>query len=157
MLILAIDPAKAPEDRGFALWNNGECISYGRTPPHRAVDLCMVEAQWANPEANRKGLITLANYAGFLAGRTQADRYVAIPPTEWKRRVIPGAERLPKEQYTALLRRKWPSVTPKGKRKKHGKLQDAAADVLDAMGIGASYWQGGGYTLEQMQEWELVT
>lgn len=159
MKILAIDPSSKPKNRGYSLWKDGVELYYGPIlpPAHMlfGLDLAAVEDQWANPKASRQSLITLGQIAGFLLGRVDAARYVAVPVATWKNQVIPGFGNAKKQIYTANLRQMWPETVPL--HPVGSKEEDPASDILDARGLGRSFWARGvlAYTEKQLKSWEL--
>lgn len=126
-----------------------------------AIDVAAVEGQYPNPKSSRQSLITLGNYAGFLLGRVPARLYLIVPVQSWKARLIPGFANAPKHMYTANLRQKWPHIEPlpgaKTKRKTKKKEPDPASDILDAIGLGRSFFEPcKPYTAAELKEWEMV-
>ncbi len=178
MIIASIDASSDGRCRGFALHRQlyelpPELLWCGPTLEGllrqldrgdgslMSVDVAAIEGQYPNPKSSRQSLITLGNYAGFLLGRVPARAYLIVPVQSWKARVIPGFGNAAKAMYTANLRQKWPNIEPlpgaKTSRRKKKKEPDPASDILDAIGLGASFFPPcEPYTAKQLAEWEMT-
>jgi len=148
------DPAKSGKDRGFALYAStafvpdafGLC-KWGAAPCYgQGACWGVVEAQWANPEASRQSLVTLAARAGFCFTLVPAARYAMIPPTTakltkvdakrlkrttlpgWKDILIPGFGNADGDVFTR-------SILDLLRRMKHPAARETNHNVLDAIGI----------------------
>jgi hypothetical protein len=166
--VITNDPSSVPGDRGYSLWEDGKLLWAGSAPPVEGwwnTDLAAGEAQWPQGPMGRQALITLGNAAGWCCAQLPAARHVLVPVAWWKHRVIPGFANAPKRMYTANLRQRWPHVGPRGplaKVSKAGKkvlIEDPFANVLDAIGIGASLWDArGNFDVPEklLKEWELL-
>lgn len=171
MIVASIDASSDGLCRGFALHGDGNLLWYGPTLDGllasiearrmTAVDVATVEGQYPGGKSSKQSLITLGNYAGFLLGRVPARAYFIVPVQSWKARLIPGFANAPKAMYTANLRQKWPRVEPlpgaKTKRRKKKKEPDPASDILDAIGLGRSFFPPcEPYTAAELEEWEMT-
>lgn len=170
MLVLTIDPSSLPENRGYALTQDGTLLWYGS---HLVglnlhdVDVAACEAQYASPDSSRQSLITLGNYAGFLLGQVPARAHLLVPVAAWKGRVIPGFANAEKRQYTANLRAMYPNVLPergplwrvvtKGKSKGRREItEDPASNRLDAIALGRSFFPPcAPYSAAELEEWQM--
>jgi hypothetical protein len=169
MRVLTIDPSSILKNRGYAITVDGECIWYGsELLGHHDFDVAACEAQYASPDSSRQSLITLGNYAGFLLGRVPARVHLLVPVAAWKGRVIPGFANAEKRVYTANLRAMYPDTLPergelwrtitKGKRKgQREQTEDPASNLLDAIGLGRSFFPPcKPYTSAELADWEMT-
>lgn len=153
MIIDICDPASKPKDRGFASLIGSVSMVWGSEPFLRGpsdkvqpADWGVVEAQWANPEASRQSLITLASRAGFCFTLVPARRYAMISPTTikltkldqkrwkraslpgWKDILIPGFGNADGDVFTNNIRQML-------QRMKHPAASETNHNVLDAIGM----------------------
>lgn len=175
MIVASIDASSDGLCRGFALHRHlitiePELLWYGPDLDGllaqlgklgRSADVAAVEGQYPGGKSSKQSLITLGAYAGFLLGRVPARLYLKVPVAAWKGRLIPGFANAPKAMFTANLRQKWPSVEPlpgaKTKRRKKSKEPDPASDILDAIGLGRSFFPPcEPYTAAELKEWEMI-
>lgn len=170
MLALTIDPSSIPENRGYAVTEDGRLLWYGDSLKNcifKGFDVAACEAQYASPDSSRQSLITLGNYAGFLLGQVPARLHLLVPVAAWKGRVIPGFANAEKGTYTANLRQMYPDVLPprgelwrtatRGKSKgKRVLTEDPASNKLDAIGLGRSFFPPcKPYTAAELADWEM--
>jgi hypothetical protein len=163
VIVASIDASSDGKCRGYALTDESGLLWYGAEPPSSwpSVDVAAVEGQYPNPKSSRQSLITLGNYAGFLLGRVPARLWLIVPVQAWKARVIPGFANAAKAMYTANLRQMYPHVEPlpgsKTTRKRKKKEPDPASDILDAIGLGRSFFSPcRPYTAAELGEWEMT-
>lgn len=169
MRVLTIDPSSIPENRGYAVTIDGARICSGLVLPIELgpFDVAACEAQYASPDSSRQSLITLGNYAGFLLGRVPARLHLLVPVAAWKGRVIPGFANAEKKVFTANLRAMYPDMMPergplwrvvtRGKAKgRRVQTEDPASNILDAVGLGRSFFPPcRPYTAAELTEWEM--
>lgn len=172
MRVLTIDPSSVLKNRGYALTCDGVLAWYASELPREiledGVDVAACEAQYASPDSSRQSLITLGNYAGFLLGRVPARLHLLVPVAAWKGRVLPGFANAKKEVFTANLRQMYPNVEPargplwrvisKGKWKgRNEQTEDPASNLLDAIGLGRSFFAPcAPYSAAELAEWEMT-
>ena len=96
------------------------------------------EGHWVDPKKPRATYISMCFAAGFLLGRTAAEHYLYVPPSDWRDALYLHGGAAGKEAIQARVLRDL--VEPYGYQAYLPKAKGPRGDVLDAIGLAAGLW-----------------
>jgi len=134
--VLGVDTASEPRSRGYAIYDSGARLWYGKRPPtaEEALwarpDFIVGERPWGGAKLRGAALISFSVNNGFQlrdawpAGAGEPPPFALIPVRDWKELALPGCSGMPGEIFCRNFQQKYAR-----------NCSDLDDDILDAMGI----------------------